>query len=82
MQCFYFAPALKTKRLALNLLITFANVSKQEFRLMNEQMRKSFCSGFGRLHSIRDGYDCIHPRAKLSNLSGYVLQMGRFFLLQ
>lgn len=79
MQCFYFAPALKTKRLALNLLITFANVSKQEFRLMNEQMRKSFCSG---LHSIRDGYDCIHPRAKLSNLSGYVLQMGRFFLLQ
>lgn len=40
MQCFYFAPALKTKRLALNLLITFANVSKQTFRLMNEQMRK------------------------------------------
>lgn len=79
MQCFYFAPALKTKRLALNLLIIFANVSKQTFRLMNEQMRKSFCSG---LHSIRDGYDCIHPRAKLSNLSGYVLQMGRFFLLQ
>lgn len=44
MQCFYFAPALKTKRLALNLLITFANVSKQTFRLMNEQMRKSFLS--------------------------------------
>lgn len=37
MQCFYFAPALKTKRLALNLLITFANVSKQTFRLMSDK---------------------------------------------